>query len=291
MPAGDDAALLASIKHPVITTDTQKENIHFRLDWQTFDEVGQKAVEITFSDLAASYATPLALFVNLSIPSHMTDDMIEELYVGINAALNRHKAALVGGNISAGLDFSIDLFAVGEGIPNLFPLRSAACPGDGLYVTGPIGMARAGLDCLMQNETQFPELIQKFTTPIARFDAARILAARGVQCVMDISDGLSGDARHIAEASEISIEFDPAGFHIDPALLAYCGKHGLDPRLLMLSGGEDYELLFACKPEIFEQIQKPLPEAFCVGRCLSYAGKPIINLPEGIRSFQHGEKK
>lgn len=291
VPPGDDAALLESIKHPVITTDTQKENIHFRLDWQTLDEVGEKAVEITFSDLAASYAIPMALFVNLSIPSHMTDDMIEALYKGINAALNQHGAVLAGGNISAGPDFSIDLFAVGEGNPDLFPLRSTATPGDGLYVTGPIGMARAGLDCLMNNEAQFPALIKKFIAPAARFDAARRLATHGVKCVMDISDGLAGDAKHIADASRISIEFDPAGFQIDPALLAYCGKYGLDPLVLMLSGGEDYELLFACKLEIFEQLRKHLPEAFCVGRCLSYTGEPIINLPEGVFSFQHGEKK
>jgi thiamine-monophosphate kinase len=290
-PPGDDAALLAFIKHPVITTDTQKENIHFRFDWQTMEQVGRKAVEITFSDLAASYARPLALFVNLSVPSHMTDEMIESLYKGISHTINRHGAALGGGNISGGMEFSIDLFAVGEGNPDIFPLRSAAAPGDGLYVTGPIGMAAAGLSCLMKRDHDFPELVEKFKAPSARFDAAWILAGHGVKCVMDISDGLAGDAGHIAVASHVSIEFDPAGFKIDPNLEAYGRKYCLDPRLIMLSGGEDYELLFACSLELFEKIQMHLPEAFCVGRCIPFGGKSIMNLPEGVRSYQHGAKK
>ncbi len=290
-PPGDDAALLASIKHPVITTDTQKENIHFRLDWQTLEEVGRKSVEITFSDLAASYARPLALFVNLSLPSHMTDAMAESLYTGISDAITRYGAALGGGNISAGKEFSIDLFAVGEGNPEIFPLRSAATPGDGLYVTGPIGLAHAGLSCLMGRETGFPELIQKFKEPTARFDDAQILAANGVRCVMDISDGLAGDAGHIAAASQVSIEFDTNAFIVAPALAAYCQKYNLDPHLIMLSGGEDYELLFACRPEVFEKIRTHLPEAFCVGRIVQFDGRPFINLPDGVRSYQHGAER
>jgi thiamine-monophosphate kinase len=290
-PPGDDAALLASIKHPVITTDTQKENVHFRLNWQTLEEVGQKSVEITFSDLAASYARPLALFVNISIPTHMSDERIESLYMGISAALNRHKAALSGGNISSGSEFSIDLFAIGEGNPKIFPIRSAARPGDGLYVTGPIGLAHAGLSCLMACERGFPELIEKFKEPKARFDAAQILADHDVQCVMDISDGLAGDAGHIAAASNVSIEFDPAGFKIDPTLESYCRKNLLDPRLIILSGGEDYELLFACRPKVFEKIRAHLPEAFCVGKIVPYDGRSFVNLQDGVCSYQHGAER
>ncbi|MDA3895863.1 MAG: thiamine phosphate synthase, partial [Desulfobacteraceae bacterium] len=148
VPPGDDAALFETIANPVITTDTQKENIHFRRDWQALDEIGQKAVEITFSDLAASYAQPISLFVNLSIPSYMIDPDIENLYSGIGRVLKRHQATLGGGNISSGQEFSIDLFALGQGHSDIFPLRSNARCGDGLYVTGSLGMASAGLQCL-----------------------------------------------------------------------------------------------------------------------------------------------
>jgi len=289
VPPGDDAALFETIAHPVITTDTQKENTHFRRDWQTFEEIGQKAVEITFSDLAASYARPLSLFVNLSIPSYMSDMDIENLYSGISRVLEKYQATLGGGNISSGREFSIDLFALGEGHPEIFPLRSNARPGDGLYVTGPLGMAQAGLTCLKDNETNYPKLIEKFNNPKARFGAAKILAENNVSCVMDVSDGLAGDAGHIAAASNISIKFEPSFFNIDPILTKFCNKFSLNPEKMILSGGEDYELLFTCRPEKFEQIKRTLPEAFQVGQCRKFSGNSIINLPEDIMSVRHGK--
>ncbi len=289
VPPGDDAALFETITHPVITTDTQKENTHFRRDWQTLEEVGQKSVEITFSDLAASYARPLSLFVNLSIPSYMTDSDIENLYSGIKRVLEKYQATLGGGNISSGREFSIDLFALGKGHPEIFPLRSNARPGDGLYVTGPLGLASAGLQCLRNDDNDFPELIEKFKNPKARFDAAEILVKHNVTCVMDVSDGLAGDAVHIASASNISINFEPSFFKIDPILAKFCNKYSLNPEKVMLSGGEDYELMFACPPEIFEQIKIMLPEAFQVGSCLSFSGTPLMNVPADVSSFQHGQ--
>ncbi len=290
VPAGDDAALLRTVTRPVVTTDCQKENVHFRLDWMTPAAVGSRAVAVTFSDLAASYATPLALFVNVSIPSWLPEHTVISMYDGIKKALARHNAVLGGGNVSSGSEFSLDLFAVGQGHPELFPLRSRARSGDGLYVTGPLGMARAGLGCFERKDEKFPLLLEKFTSPRPRFDAARILAENGVQCCMDISDGLAGDAGHIAAASGVSIEFDRAGFTIHPHLEAYCRKYDLSPHRLILSGGDDYELLFACPPEQFERIRTVLPEAFSVGRCRKFSGRPILNLNDGIRSFLHGSK-
>jgi thiamine-monophosphate kinase len=290
IPAGDDAALLRAIAHPVITTDCQKENIHFRLDWMSPEAIGERAVEVTFSDLAASCAKPLALFVNVSIPPHPPESVIVSIYEGIKAALARHNAILGGGNVSSGSELSLDLFAVGQGRPEIFPRRSNALPGDGLYVTGPLGLARAGLECLEHNDAGLSALIEKFTSPRARFDAAWVLAENGVRCIMDISDGLAGDAGHIAAASGISIEFDTAGFRVPPDLGAFCRKYDRSPHQMMLSGGDDYELLFACRPERFEQIRPLLPEAFPVGRCIAFAGRSILNLDDGIRSFIHGSK-
>ena len=291
VPPGDDAALFETIINPVITTDTHKENTHFKRVWQTLEEIGQKAVEITFSDLAASYARPVSLFVNLSIPSYLCDQDIEKLYSGIRRVLNKYGAPLGGGNVSSGREFSIDLFAVGEGHPDIFPLRSNARPGDSLYVTGSLGLASAGLQCLKNNETGYPELIKKFKSPKARFDAAKVLSEHKVACVMDVSDGLAGDAGHIAKASNVSIRFEPTVFKIDSILAKFCNKYSLNPEDVMLAGGEDYELMFACQPEIFEQIKRKIPEAFQVGECILFSGTPLMNVPAGVVSFQHGIKK
>ena len=287
---GDDACLLKSLDRPVITTDTQKEGVHFRFDWQTPQEVGSKAVEVTLSDLAASYATPVSLFVNLGLPDHIPDQIVETIYKGIKKSLAKHNCTLGGGNISLGLEVTLDLFAVGLGREDIFPKRSAALPGYGLYCTGLLGLARAGLFSLIRKDNTFKELIEKFKSPSARFDAAHILAENQVGCVIDVSDGLAGDAKRIAEASEVSIELDlgPSVFH--PALVSFCKKYHLKSEEMILAGGEDYELLFACPDDGFEKVKKKLPEAYYVGRCLEFQGTHMVNLPENISSFQHGKK-
>ncbi len=291
VPPGDDACLLSPLSRPVISTDTQREGVHFRLDWQTPEEIGRKAVSVTLSDLAASYARPVSFFVNLSIPPHTSETFIVELYKGIREALGRYDCTLGGGNISGGGELSLDLFAIGEGDKDLFPKRSGAKPGYELYVTGPLGMARAGLETLQQNDPDFPRLVQRFKEPAARFDAAGILAAHGVQCVMDISDGLSGDARHIARASHLTIELDVSGLTFDKTFVSFCRKYNHRPEALVLIGGEDYELLFACPPDTFNDLKNSLPDAAQVGRCIPFQGREIICRETGISSYQHGDQE
>jgi len=288
VPAGDDAALLSQINRPVITTDTQKEGVHFRLSWQTPAEIGSKAVEITLSDLAASYATPVAVFINLALPGYISENMVEEVYKGVKKALEKHNCILGGGNISAADVFSLDLFAIGEAHDEIFPVRSGAKPGQGLFATGMLGLARAGLESLIKKDSGFEPLVDKFKSPVARFDAAHILAKNGVKAVIDISDGLAGDALHIAKASNIYIELDLSAVEFDDLLLSFCKKYNLDPKEIFISGGEDYELLFTCTDETFAKIKKVLPSALMVGRCFPFAGMHLGNLPPGVSSFQHG---
>ncbi len=288
---GDDACLLMPLDRPVITTDTQREGVHFRFDWQTPYEVGGKAVEVTFSDLAASYANPVSLFVNLTLPDYISEQVVDTIYRGIKDRLAHYRCALGGGNIAAGADLALDLFAVGLGHDSIFPKRSAAIPGFGLYCTGPLGLARAGLLALTRRDHGFKEPISKFISPSARFDAARILAKHGVSCVIDVSDGLSGDAEQIARASNISISFELNPGMVHPALVSFCKTCRLEPEEIILTGGEDYELLFACPEDVFDNVKKDLPEAYGVGRCLEFQGRHMINMPENISSFQHGKRR
>lgn len=284
---GDDAALLKSLSNPVISSDTQREGVHFRTEWQGGDEIGFKAVTITLSDLAASYAVPVALFVNISIPADCDHALIRSIYSGIHKALNHYSCSLGGGNVSRSAELALDLFAIGEGNNHVFPRRSCAMPGDGLYVTGPLGLARAGLDALTRKRPATPLLINAFKCPSARFDAATILQREGVKCVMDISDGLSGDAIHIANASDISIEFSLTPDLFPDEFREYCRQNNISESDMALAGGEDYELLFTCSPKCFDRIQPSLPEAFRVGTCMDYSGTRLINPPETMTSFRH----
>jgi thiamine-monophosphate kinase len=286
VPPGDDAALLSAISRPVITTDTHREFVHFRLDWQTPFEVGRKAATVTLSDLAASYADPVCLFVNLGLPPACDESTVMNLYEGILDILKDTPCAAGGGNIASAPGLCLDLFAIGEGDPKVFPLRSNARPGEGLYATGPLGLARAGLDMLEKGRSGFPEMIRRFKRPVARFDAAKILRENGVTCVMDISDGLAGDAAHIARASNLSIRFTLDESRLAPELAGYCSRYGLCALDMALAGGEDYELLFTCSAETFQTIRKILPEAVHVGECTPYTGSWIVN-PPALSSFEH----
>ncbi len=288
VPSGDDAAVLSGLIKPVISTDAHIEGVHFDFSWQTPAEVGYKAAVVTLSDLAASYAQPVAMFVNLTLTGQEPETQICEMYDGLKKALSEYGCALGGGNISRGRTVGLNLFVVGKGDDNVYPLRSGARPGNGLYCTGRLGLSGAGLVLLQDKDDSHPELIEKFKFPRARFDAAAVLAAHGVACVIDVSDGLAGDAGHLAEASALSVAFDFDSGVFAPELLAFCQKTGRTPEEMMFCGGEDYELLFACEPDRFESICKQLPEAVCLGRFELFDGRYLKNLPAGLKSFQHG---
>ncbi|MDY6831111.1 MAG: thiamine-phosphate kinase, partial [Thermodesulfobacteriota bacterium] len=284
---GDDAAVLHALKTPVITTDAQVENVHFSFLWQRPREVGQKAVAVVLSDLAAAYARPVALFVNLTLPADRPESLALELYTGLKEGLAAYDCALAGGNLSGGREVSLNLFAVGAAGVSFYPARANARPGDGLYCTGPLGRARAGLLALQAGLEGYDSLAGAFKFPRARFDAAVVLADHKVRCVMDISDGLAGDARHIARASRITICFDMDAAVCADDLRRFCEKTGIRPGEMIFSGGEDYELLFACPPETARRIGDVMP-VYRLGRCVSFDGEYLRNLPEGVAPFQHG---
>lgn len=210
------------------------------------------------------------------------------MYVGIKEALEEYGCLLGGGNISAGESVSLNLFVVGESFGS-YPFRSAARVDDLLCCTGHLGLARAGLLTLQQKDHGPCDLVDRFKFPRARFDAAKVLADCGVDCVIDVSDGLVGDAGHIAKASQVTIAFDWAEDFISPALSDWCNQRGENPQEIIYSGGEDYELLFTCSPDKLAMIQRRLPGVFSIGRCLPYTGRFFQDDALEKVSFQHGD--
>lgn len=289
---GDDACLLEKIHRPVISTDSQIEDIHFRLSWMSPYEIGKKAVSVCLSDLAASYAKPVAIFLNLGIPEGFTKSMTRELYRGIQASLEKYRCGLGGGNITKSMVLGLELFAVGEG-SGIFPVRSNAKPGYGIYSTGFTGLSRCGLLLNMKyRQKEFScfsggAMDSAFRNPCARFDAAEILKKYNVDCVMDISDGIAADAARMAEASGITIRLCPENFLIHDEMKEFCTINNLDPVKEAVQGGEDYELLFACEEPVFEKIKNELPHAFMTGTCRPFSEKRLENLPSDVEAFDH----
>lgn len=289
---GDDACLLKCIERPVISTDSHVEDVHFRRSWQSLYEIGRKAVSVCLSDLAASYARPVAIFINLGLPDGYSGPEIRELYEGIQSALEEYGGCIGGGNISRNRKLAVELFCIGEGGP-VFPLRSGARSGRVVCSTGFLGLSRCGLYLNSlplskgMKRDSWKAIDSAFRNPKARFDASKILERHGVCCVMDISDGLAADAFRMAESSGVTIELQPDLIPIHPEMSHFCRETGLNPLIEALEGGEDYELLFSCEEKVFEEIRKELSSAFIIGSCKDFSGSNLVNLPLGIKSFDH----
>ncbi|MCW7755055.1 thiamine-phosphate kinase [Desulfobotulus sp. H1] len=286
---GDDAALLLCLQKPVISTDTQREGVHFLRNWMSFEELGYKAVMAAASDLAASFARPVALFVNLGLPPGEKEEDILALQQGMRQALAETGGSIAGGNICKAEALCVDLFVAGEG-GEFFPRRSLAKTGEGIYVTGFSGDAAAGCHALLSgNRKGAAPLIRRFIKPKARFDAAGFLSDAGVCCLMDISDGLAGDALHLAKASGLTLALDPHAIPLSPDLLAYCSRYGKDPLSFALTGGEDYELLFTTEDSMAEKLRTKLSDITRIGTCLESSEGRITGLPEWAdHGFSHG---
>ena len=280
---GDDAALLASLERPVISTDTQREGVHFRQKWMTFEEIGYRAAMVSLSDLAASFADPVAVFVNAGLPNDLSDADARGIQDGIRMALLETGGHIAGGNISKSPILSLDLTVVGESFASM-PLRKNARPGEIVCTTGPTGLAAAACHAFLHELPASKRLKAAFIRPRARFDAARILADHGISCAMDISDGLAGDLSHIATASSVHVRLSE--FAIHPEVAAFAGAHALSPKRFALAGGEDYELLFTCKEDRLESLRKPLPDLVIIGK-IEEGAPGISGLPEGISGFRH----
>jgi thiamine-monophosphate kinase len=253
---GDDAAVIAPAKNrrQLLTTDLLVERVHFDLTTATFAEIGFRAAVANLSDIAAMGGTPEYLLVSLAIPHSGTKRQVSEVYRGMMAACRSHKVRLIGGDTSASASgWFINLTLVGSAIPRRVLLRGGARNGDYLYVTGTLGDSLAGLRLLSRRGTNrlslLPRhrrfLIRRHVRPSARILEGQWLSTKGwATSAIDLSDGLSGDLRHICEESHVGADIDLSALPVSAACRAYARATKRDPVTLALAGGEDYELLF-----------------------------------------------
>jgi len=257
---GDDAAVVAPPKgsHIVLTTDLLAEGIHFDLRTASLNDIGYKAAIANLSDIAAMGAKPEHLLVAIAVPASYSKSRILRLYRGLMEACGPYRVSLIGGDTSAsshGLFLSLTI--TGTLPTGTALLRSGARVGDLIYVTGTLGDALAGLR-LLSNHPQTVRrlgnadrrfLITRHRRPVAHCRFGQLLSKhRLASAAMDLSDGLSGDIRHLCAQSHVGAEIDATALPLSPALRAYAKAAKTDPVALALQGGEDYELLFTVPP-------------------------------------------
>jgi thiamine-monophosphate kinase len=249
---GDDAAvLLPTPEHRlVVTTDVLVEGLDFTAELSDPEDWGWKAVAANLSDLAAMAAEARWLVLALTVPEATPVPTLERVYAGVGEACRAFGVSLVGGDVSAGPALSLAVTALGEVERPV--LRSGARPTDRLVVTGPLGAAAAGLALLRSGDPAAKELLGRFPglaaahrRPQPALAMGVVLARAGATAMIDVSDGLAGDALHLAESSGVGVEVHEATVPLAPGVVQAAALLGLDPLALALAGGEDFVLAAA----------------------------------------------
>jgi thiamine-monophosphate kinase len=215
------------------------------------DAIGHRALAVNLSDLAAMGARPRAALLSLVLPDTLDVAVIDGILDGLLALADAHRVAIVGGNVSRSPDpLVVDVTAIGTARRRRILTRSGARPGDGVYVTGAIGDAVAGLESLRRGGAQtMSAQEQRYLRPEPRLRAGLALAGfRAASACMDLSDGLADAVRQLAAASGVGIEIDAAALPIAEPVRRWQEARGVDAVAAALQGGDDYELLFTVRP-------------------------------------------
>jgi len=266
---GDDAAVLpsSSSQHVVISTDLLVEDIHFTRKTATLYDIGYKAAAANLSDIAAMGATPTAIFVAIALPPSFIEEDWHEFYRGLAVPCKRYKVQLLGGDTSASpTSLFIAITIMGQVAPGHFLTRHGAKNGDLIYVSGTLGDSAAGLAYL--NQSKRPQksairskpmkyLVQRHLQPTARVPLGELLASQPyASSAMDLSDGLSGDLRHLCRQSQVGALIDSEQIPMSQQMQLYAKRIRATPLHWSLHGGEDYELLFTIPPQWQHELEK-----------------------------------
>ncbi|MBN2490793.1 MAG: thiamine-phosphate kinase [Planctomycetes bacterium] len=257
---GDDACVLRPRpgSDVVVTTDVQVEGTHFRWEWLRPADVGHRAVAACLSDLAAMGARPWVVLSSLAIPAALSPARIHGVQRGMDRALRRYGAALVGGNISSTSGpYSITLTGLGSVPAGSHLARRGATAGDGIWVSGEPGRAALGREHLARG-IRTPAYERAFCRPEPRLALGWALRRRRLASAMiDVSDGLAGDLAHLL-AARLGARLEAPALVPPAHFTQRCRSLGLDAEGLVLNGGEDYELLFTAPPRVSERSLGPL---------------------------------
>jgi len=247
---GDDAAVLKSAGRWVWTVDSAVEHVHFERAWLSLADLGFRSFQAAASDVSAMGGAPFAALSSVIFPSDFAAADLNQLARGQRAAARALGCAIVGGNLARGAELSITTTVVGS-VKRRPLLRSGARVGDELWLSGDVGWAAAGLRLLQAGtrrgtSTAARRALSAFRRPQARLSAGLDLA-RTAHAAIDISDGLAGDARHLAQASGVELLIDVPALlaTVSPALPSLAARLGVSALELALYGGEDYAILAA----------------------------------------------
>ena len=289
---GDDCALLdvPPGDHLAVSTDTLVAGVHFPDPCDPF-LLGQRALAVSTSDLAAMGATPLAFTLSLTLPA-ADEAWLQAFARGLNHMAQACGLRLVGGDTTRG-PLSLGMTVFGR-VPRGGALtRAGAQPGELLCVGGSLGDGAGALPLVLGERQAAAEvaepLLARYWSPQPQLELGVLLRGKA-SAALDISDGLLADCGHIAKASQVALHIDRSRLPLSGALLALAGPEQAER--WALSGGDDYRLAFTLPERHLAEVQTRWPEVAVIGRVAVGEGVHLydeqggeLSLPE--RGYQH----
>jgi thiamine-monophosphate kinase len=269
---GDDAAvLLTGDGRVLVSTDMLVEHRHFRLDWSTPHDVGRKAIAQNASDIEAMGARATGFVVGFGAPPETPTAHVSALADGLWDEAGRIGAGIVGGDLVSSPQWVVAITVLGDLAGRAPVLRSGALPGSRIAVAGTLGHSAAGYALWHKGIDGFDGLRRRHLVPQPPYGQGRVAADADAQAMIDISDGLVGDLRHIAQASGVTIDLSTVALSADRNTLADAGQAtGVDAWSWVLGGGEDHALVAA--------FAGPIPPGWReIGRVLDGAARVLVD--------------
>ncbi len=268
---GDDAAVLKLKNETLISTDLLIEGVHFDLAYMPLKHLGYKAVMVNLSDIYAMNGMATQITVSIAVSNRFSLEALEELYAGIHLACKNYKVDLIGGDTTSSTKgLLISITAIGEAKKEEITYRNGAKPNDLLVVSGDLGGAYLGLQVLEREKQvyqvdpnsqpdleKYNYLVERQLKPEARKDIVTLLKELEVKptAMIDISDGLSSEILHLCKQSNVGCDLYEDKLPLDQQVISTCEEFNMNSTTVVLSGGEDYELLFTVSQKDFDKIK------------------------------------
>jgi len=286
---GDDAAVVEIKKDlQVLTTDCLVEGDHFRKEWFSAKQIGMKAIESNISDIAAMGAIPKYVLVSLALPKDLDVKFVEEMYQGMWESCDKYDIDIIGGNMTRSNQVVISITMIGEADKRNLTLRSGAKPGDLIFVSGHLGNGKAGLRLFQENLKGFEKVRKSYLEPKAQLDTALKIAPY-INSMIDVSDGLAPEIRHICDESKCGAIIYKDKTPIDDEVRDVAKALDEDEYDYALFGGEDFELVYTVSKDNLDKVN-----GFLVGEItknkrirLSFNGKEKNIVESGYDHFSN----
>lgn len=268
---GDDASIVKTLKLCVTSVDMMVEGVHFRLDDRalSFEDIGWRALAGALSDIAAMGAQTGEAYVALGVPPHVSEREALEVMLGAEQLAAETRTTIAGGDVTSAPALVVSVTIVGwaERDQRLTG-REGARPGDQIAVTGPLGGRRR--------------------RPMPRLREGRALAQAGAHAMIDLSDGIATDARHLADASGLGVRIELERLPTDEATARTAAELGIPEWQAAATAGEDYELCVCVGRKRAERVNNAFKHAS--GRDLIWIGR-VVEGPPGLVLRHKGERK